>query len=199
MKSMKRLLAVLFAVMIMIPSMAIFATTDSPQEVNNATVKFNNRAYDGTMKATTGTITYNGQTLVEGVDYKIVSGLTHKNAGTYTVTIKYMGKFKGTATASYKITMVKNSVALTQSKSVTYSKTTNWTVATAKGEGSIVSWAVVGLKNPANAKYISVNKTTGKITVKKGAPKGATFRVRIRYSGDTNHYARVTTVTVKVK
>lgn len=199
---MKKLLAVLLAVMIMVPSMVVFAETGSAEiiDIKQSTATIKNFEYNGSLTKPKSTIVYNGQTLVEGVDFKFVSGLTHKNVGTYDVVIQGIGKFQGTMTVSYQIKKVANTVALSQTKTATYSKTSNMTVSTKQGNGTASKWYFSPkLKNQANAKYVKVDLKTGKVTILKGAPKGACFNIKIRYEGDANHYARETSVKIKVQ
>jgi endo-1,4-beta-xylanase len=51
-----------------------------------------------------------------------------------------------------------------------------------------------------SSKYLSVSKTTGKVTVKKGT-KAGTYKIKIKVSaaGSSTYAAKSTTVTVTVK
>ncbi len=195
---MKRLLTVILAViMLMVPCTA-FGASNSPVLLDKMNVTAKNIVYNGKFQTVPLTVTVNGKTLVDGKDFQLVSGYSHKNVGTYTVTLKGIGKFKGTIKLDYQIKKAKNIVALTQEKSVTRPTTANKVIATQAGSGKITKWSLAPLKNPKNAKYISVDTKTGKVTVKKGAPKG-TFKVKITFAGDANHVGRITTVTIRVK
>ena len=51
-------------------------------------------------------------------------------------------------------------------------------------------------KAKGSSKRLSVNKKTGKITVKRGTYR---IKVKVRAKGDANHAAKRKTVTVKAK
>ena len=104
MKTVKRIAAVLLAVMLMAPA-AVNAAAPSVRDTNlnkkkaTATVTYNKKTQLPT------TITVNGQKLVVGKDCVIVKKKKSgkKNAGTYKITIKGIGNYSGTTTVTYKI------------------------------------------------------------------------------------------------
>ena len=52
----------------------------------------------------------------------------------------------------------------------------------------------------SGSKYLTINKSNGKVTVKKGTPKGVyKAKVKVKAAGDSTHKAATKTVTVKVK
>lgn len=130
MKFMKKLVAVVLAVMLMVPSVMINAAeVTAPEEtapvaspsltnISEASISISNFTYTGEMKAPSYSVSYNGTALKKGTDYTI-SGLTHCAAGLYTVTFKGIGKFTGTATASYRI-YKKAGLSATAVKNLTY-------------------------------------------------------------------------------
>lgn len=154
-----------------------------------------NLPYIGQWQRGKANVTCGGKSLKEGRDFQYVSGLTHFNAGTYTVTVKGIGNYTGTATYTYKINKVAQTLKDVQRKTISVNKKAV-TVTPAKGYGKVTYKVVV--INPNNKKYVSVNPSTGKITIKKGATKG-TYRVQLNYAGDKNHDAASTTVAVIVK
>ena len=90
-------------------------------------------------------------------------------------------------TVSRKVKSVKASVLSKRAKTVKAI-----TVKNAKGK---VTYTKV-----SGSKYLEVNKTTGEITVKKGAPKGIySAKVRVKAAGDSNYDSTTKTVTVKVR
>ena len=97
MKTVKRIAAVLLAVMLMAPA-AVNAAAPSVRDTNlnkkkaTATVTYNKKTQLPT------TITVNGQKLVVGKDCVIVKKKKSgkKNAGTYKITIKGIGNYSGT-------------------------------------------------------------------------------------------------------
>lgn len=104
MKTVKRIVAVLLAVMLMAPA-AVHAAAPSVRDTNinkkkaTATVTYNKKTQLPT------TITVNGQKLVVGKDCVIVKKKKSgkKNVGTYKITIKGIGNYSGTTTVTYKI------------------------------------------------------------------------------------------------
>ena len=64
--------------------------------------------YDGKAKKPAVTVTdYNKNQLVKDKDYTVTYQSGRKNIGTYTVTVKFKGKYSGQATLSFKITLGK--------------------------------------------------------------------------------------------
>ena len=104
MKTVKRIAAVLLAVMLMAPA-AVHAAAPSVKQINinkkkaTATVTYNKKKQLPTV------ITVNGQKLVVGKDCIILKKKksAKKNAGTYKITIKGIGNYYGTTTVTYKI------------------------------------------------------------------------------------------------
>ncbi|MCR4710489.1 MAG: hypothetical protein K5653_09580 [Clostridiales bacterium] len=149
--------------------------------------------------------TIDGLTLTSGTDYTITwSNSSSKNVGTYTVTIKGKGKYTGTTKATYKIVKAKNPLAVTgRTATVKYSKlkSSKQTLLVSKvlnfsnkGKGTRTYTKVSG-----NSKIV-INKTTGKVTVKKGLKKGTySVKVKVKAAGNSNYKALTKSVTFKVK
>ena len=160
---------------------------------------FNNKVQKPTVK------TIDGKALVEGTDYTVAwSNPSSKNAGTYTVTVTGKGSYSGTTSAKYTInkaanplavkaktakvkysTLKKKAQTLAVTKVVTFSKKGQGTMTYAKASGN---------------KKITINKKTGKVTVKKGLKKGTyKVKVKIKANGNTNYKASAyKTVTFKI-
>ena len=105
MKTVKRIVAVLLAVMLMAPAAVNAAApsvtkTSIKNEKTNATVTYNKK------KQTPTTVTINGKKLVVGKDCVIV-GKKKKNAGKYILTVKGIGNYSGETKVVFTI---KNSV-----------------------------------------------------------------------------------------
>lgn len=147
--------------------------------------------------------TVGGKALKSGTDYTVkYSNASSKAAGSYTVTVTGKGNYTGTsAKATYKINKAANPLAIkAATATVKYSavKAKAQTLAvskvisfTKKGQGTMTY-----AKASGNAK-ITINKTTGKITVKKGLAKG-TYKVKLtaKAAGNANYKASaVKTVT----
>ncbi|MBR3327074.1 MAG: fibronectin type III domain-containing protein [Atopobiaceae bacterium] len=78
-------------------------------------------AYDGSAKDPgVASVTFHGQELVEGVDYRVERPAGRTNAGTYTYVVRGVNNFVGTARASFTITpaQVKPRVKLSKKRFV---------------------------------------------------------------------------------
>lgn len=148
--------------------------------------------------------TIGGKALVEGTDYTVAySKASSKAAGKYTVTATGKGNYAGTsAAAGYTIAKAKNTLKATaKAKSVKLAKVkkkaqvVKGAIAVSKAQGK-VTYAKVA---KGSSKYLTINKTTGKITVKKGAKKGVQkIKVKVTAKGNANYLKGSKTVTVKV-
>lgn len=172
MNFMKKLVAVVLAVILMVPTVVAnaaevaapasgSATVNSPSltDISKATISISNFTYTGKMKAPSYKVTYKGTTLKRGTDFTL-SGLTHCAAGLYTVTFKGIGKFTGTTTATYRIYRVRGMKA-TALKNLTYNGKNQ------KGKAKVTCGGVT-LKEGTDYKYTSglTHKNVGTYTVK---------------------------------
>jgi hypothetical protein len=82
---------------------ANFEITAKDVEELELTLEVTSYVYDGTDKEPEVTVTYNGETLVEGIDYDI-SYDNNTNAGTATVTVTGKGNYAGSASENFTIT-----------------------------------------------------------------------------------------------
>ncbi|MBR5337893.1 MAG: InlB B-repeat-containing protein [Lachnospiraceae bacterium] len=142
-------------------------------------------------------------TLKNNTDYT-VTYKNNKNAGTATVTLKGKGKIKGKKTVTFKINKAANPLKVTgktatvkqknlkkKSQTLDVSKVIK-TVKQCKGK-------VTYVKDSGDDR-ISINKKTGKVTVKKGTPKGNySAVVNVTAAGDKNYNSATRTVTITVK
>ena len=175
MKTVKRIAAVLLAVMLMAPA-AVNAAAPSVRDTNlnkkkaTATVTYNKKTQLPT------TITVNGQKLVVGKDCVIVKKKKSgkKNAGTYKITIKGIGNYSGTTTVTYKIKKAEQKIK-TSAKAKTYK------ASTIKKKG----------------KKFKVSKK-GKVTIKKGIKKG-TYKIVIKAKATKNHKQGKKVVKITIK
>ena len=146
-----------------------------------------------------------GKTLKSGTDYTAQwSNASSKEAGTYTVTITGKGKYTGKTSATYKITKAANPLkikAKTATSKYSKLKKKNQTLKVSevikvikKGQGKVTYAKTSGNKK------ITINKKTGKITVKKGTKKGTyKIKVKVTAAGNNNYKKGSKIVTVKVK
>ncbi len=149
--------------------------------------------------------TVNGKALKSGTDYTIkYSNASSKNAGSYTVTVTGKGNYSGTsAKATYKINKAANPLtvkAKTAAVSFTSLKKASQTLAVSKvltltGRQGAATYVKAG-----GSASITINKTTGKVTVKKGLKKGTySVKVKVTAAGNTNYKkSAVKTVVFKV-
>ena len=73
------------------------------RDISTATITVPNLKYDGTKQFVTPQVTYQGETLVEGVDYELASGYSATGSGNYTVTVSGIGIYTGTLSADYQV------------------------------------------------------------------------------------------------
>ena len=112
MKNLKKLIAIIMVIALMIPCTAM-AATESPSKASlkgNTTIVLSKKSFtfnNKSQKPSVKTVTYKNAdgktvTLKEGTDYTVsFSKKSTKNAGTYKVTIKGTGKYSGSVTSSY--------------------------------------------------------------------------------------------------
>ena len=159
--------------------------------------------YNGKAKKPSVSVMDDGaSTLKKGVDYDIIYPSKPVDVGLYVMSVVFKGKYAGISDWQYTIVQAKNPMTVTvTNKSVKYStvKKKNVTVTAikvSKAQGTVSYKKVSG-----NAK-ITVDKKTGKLTVKKGLKKG-TYKVKVKVTAKgTKNYksANITkTVTIKVK
>ena len=142
------------------------------------------------------------------VAYKNASGSTVsaksvKAAGSYTVVVTGKGNYTGTSKAA-KFTIKKAANTMTvkklsksvSAKKLKSSKRVVAPLKVSKNKGK-VTYAKV--KSGSSAK-LSINKKTGKVTVKKGTKAGTyKIKVKVKAAGNANYKAMTKTVTVAVK
>lgn len=200
MKTVKRIAAVLLAVMLMAPA-AVHAAAPSVKQTNinkkkaTATVTYNKKTQLPT------TITVNGQKLVVGKDCIILKKKksAKKNAGTYKITIKGIGNYYGTTTVTYKIKKAEQKIK-TSAKAKTYKASTikkkgkKFNLKT-KAISKKVTYKVTGKKSAK--KYIKVSKK-GKVTIKKGIKKG-TYKIVIKAKATKNYKRGKKVVKITIK
>lgn len=123
MKNLKKLLAVIMCVVMLVPTVAF--AKPSPAKVDfSKTAKVTSTAITYTGKAQKAKIVVkvNGKTLVAGTDYEITGKINPTNAGTYKVTIKGIGKYSGTKTYTYKVSAKKVAPKATAASKIVSSK-----------------------------------------------------------------------------
>lgn len=198
MKTVKRIAAVLLAVMLMAPA-AVNAAAPSVTKTSiknkkaNATVTYNKKNQTPTI------VTINGKKLVVGKDCVIV-GKKKKNAGKYKyiLTVKGIGNYSGETEVVFTIKkakqVIKTSVDQKAYKASALKKSKKKFALKPKAVSKKFTYTVKGKKAK---KYISVNKK-GKVTIKKGIKKGI-YKVVIKTKATKNHKAGKKTVRIIIK
>jgi hypothetical protein len=151
--------------------------------------------YTGKAQKPTVTVKVNGVT-VPSSQYT-VSYSNNTKVGTAKVTIKATSKatyISGSVTKTFTITKATNPLTVSPtSKKLTVAKckkkAQTFTIKVSKAQGT------VSYKS-SNTKYVTVSK--GKVTVKKGTPKG-TYKVTVTAKGNGNYKSGSKTVTITVK
>lgn len=171
-----------------------------PPQVYMSTSRF---TYTYTGKAIKPAVTVkeeNGNKLVNGVDYKLVYPTSPVNVGLYSIEVRLLGKYNRIDYTQYQIAPAKNPITVkATTKTVKYSAVkkravtvTAITVRNAQG--------AVNFQRVSGSSKLSVNKKTGKITVKKGTKKG-TYKVKVKVAakGTRNYNAAIKQVTATIK
>ena len=195
MKTMKKVAAVLLAVMLMAPA-AVNAAAPSATKATIAGQKAAvSTVYTGKAQLP-ATVTINGKTLIAGQDFVYVNAAAKTDAGTYTVSIKGIGAFEGTATVTYT---VNKAAAATKTTKVAAKKAYNASSLKKKAKkfSVKVAGATYTVKGKKAKKYIKVSKK-GKVTVKKGIKKG-TYKIVIKVKATKNTKAGKKVVKIVIK
>ena len=158
--------------------------------------------YTGAAKAPAVQARFGSRTLAANADYR-VSYRNNVNAGTATATVSGVGNFQGAKNVTFPISKASNSLAAkASSKTVKRSAVKSKAQVikpislTKKGQGAV---KYKNVSSKSVSKHISVNSSTGAITVKKGTSKGAyQVKVEVSAAGDGNFNAASKTVSSKV-
>lgn len=159
-------------------------------------------AYKGSGITPAYTVMDGTKTLRLGTDYQ-ASLSNNINVGTATLIITGKGNYTGSITKTFKITKANPTIkvkvtAKTYKKATVKKKKQTFSIgASVIGKGKLTY--KFSKYYGKSKKYLTISKTTGKITVKKGAPKG-TYKVKVKISAaaNTNCNAATKTVTIKV-
>lgn len=157
------------------------------------------QTYTGKALAPKVTVKLGDQTLVNGTDYTVAYA-NNVNAGTAKVTISGKGGYIGSAAATFKINPAAQKLTMSAAqKTVKFKKLKKKAQTTSKvavgGAKTKVTYTKVG-----GSKKLTINKNTGKITVKKKTKKG-TYKITVRVTAakSANYKAATVTKTIKVK
>jgi len=180
-----------------------FTITEAEQEaidLSQATItlKKTRYEYNGKAKKPGVTVVLDGKTLQKDVDYTVTYE-NNVNAGKAGVTVTGKGAYKGSAKKKFTILKAANTIRVAPlSVTARHEKTMTFQEkATVKG-GAKVTFKLASVPKEVK-KYISVS-STGKITVKKGIPKGVCkIKIRVTAKATKNFKKTVKTVTVRIK
>ena len=158
------------------------------------------KTYTGKEKRPVPKVTLDGKKLAADKDFT-VSYSNNVNAGTATLTITGCGVYKGTKTATFKIAKAKNTAKISsKQKTVKFAKLKKkaqvvWPLSVKKAKGK-TTYAKMA---KGSSKRLSVNKSTGKVIVKKGTAKGLyKVRIKVKVAGDKNHKSITKIITAKI-
>jgi hypothetical protein len=165
--------------------------------LNEATVTLSKASVAYTGKAQKPTVTVKVDSVTVPSSQYTVTYSANTNVGTAKVTIKATSKatyVSGSVTKTFTITKAANPLTVSPtSKSFTVAnckkKAQTFTIKTSKAQGT------VSYKSN-NTKYVTVSK--GKVTVKKGTPKG-TYKITVTAKGNGTYNSGSKTVTITVK
>ncbi|MCR5475235.1 MAG: DUF6273 domain-containing protein [Lachnospiraceae bacterium] len=191
-----------------IPGPSPEPTPDVKTSIKNATVKLSKTSlkYNGkAQKPTVKSVKLNGKTLDGKTDYTVSwSNSKSKKPGTYKVTITGKGNYKDSKTVNYKIVQGKNPLTVkikkkTLSVPLSKLKKENQTIKRSKYLNVSKGQGKVTYKRTTGDKKIVIDKTTGKITVKKGLKAGTySVTISVKAAGNKNYKAATKKVTVKI-
>lgn len=203
MKKLKKLIAVIMIIALMIPCTA-FAATDSTakkklSDVNGKITVTKTYTYNGKTQTpeikVTATVNGKAVTLEAGKDYTIKADGAGKAAGTYTIKIYGQGNYTGTLTKKYTIKQKAQPVKVSSKYKTVAAKTF-------KKKSKSYKITTSGVKEKGKVTYKTSSKKitvkNGKITLKKGIKKG-TYKVTVTVAATDNYKKTTKTLTIKVK
>ena len=200
MKTVKKIIAVLLAVMLTTPAAVNAASPSVAKKTINNKKATAITTYNAKMQ-TPKTVTIGGKKLVVGKDCVII-GKKHKAAGKYVLVVKGIGNYSGKTEVVFVIKKAKQKIKVSAEQkayktSKLKKKGTFFNLKT-KAISSKITYTVSTIKGTKNAKkYIKVSKK-GKVTIKKGLKKGA-YKIVIKAKATKNHKAGKKTVRIIVK
>ena len=180
---------------------AAIITVTKPS-IAKATVTVKNATYTGKALKPAVTVKLGSATLKAGTDYTAAYSNNTK-AGKGKVTVTGKGKYTGSASKTFTIAKAAQPLKVTgKTAKIKYKKLkkkkqkldVSKVLAVSGAQGKVTYTKVSGKKK------ITIDKNTGKITVKKKLKKG-TYKVKVKVSaaGNANYKAGEKTVTVTIK
>lgn len=161
-----------------------------------------NKTYNGMAQMQKPTVKVGSRTLKEGTDYTL-SYKDNKKVGTATLTVTGKGNYTGSASKAFQIAKAANPMKVKGVKRAVKA-------AKVKQKVQVVARPIKFTKNARgevtykrvsarSSKSLTVNKKTGRVTVKKGTKKG-TYKVKIQVAakGTANYKKAAKTLTCTV-
>ena len=176
---------------------------EAATNIEMATITVPSQTYKGSALTPTPVVKLDGRTLVYETDFT-TDYANNRNAGKASVTVKGTGDYHGEVTKNFTIKRAANKLKISpKTATVKYSKVkkktqylavTNVIKFSNKGTGKLTYTKASGNKG------ITINKTSGKVTVKKKLKKGTyKINVKVKAAGNTNISSATKAVTFKVK
>jgi hypothetical protein len=131
--------------------------------------------------------------------YAITYSGTCKKPGSYKVTVTLKGNYSGKDSRNFSIVKAPNPMTVKTANKTVKFPTVKKKAVTVKA--ITVTWAqgTVRYKKVNGKSYFTVNKSTGKIKVKKGTPKGTyNVKVRVTATGNNNYKSLIKTVSLRI-
>ncbi len=199
MKTLKRMLIAFMVVLMLVPMTAFAASSPKKVSIKNAVATAKTVTYTGERQKADITVMYNGEELVEGKDYKLVGTTSRKNAGTIHVTVKGIGKFKGTTTAKFTVKKAEQKVVVS-----TVSGKKSVAASALKNKRATLTLAAKGDAKNGKISFTSLDsrkvvvKKNGKIILRKGLKAGV-YRIRVTVGRSNNFKADSKIIRITVK
>ena len=173
------------------------------QNIQDGSVKVSGQVYSGSLLTPDPVVKVGNKTLEKNKDYTL-RYKNNKAAGTATLTVQGKGNYYGTVTKEFRISKVSNTITKFSPAEKVYKASalkkkakTFQLKASVKG-GARKIFTVNKAKTSAKAKkYIKITKD-GKVTVKRGTPKG-TYTVKVKVTAEGTRNYKKTTATKKIK
>ncbi len=177
--------------------------TVKPLDIRKASITVNAQTYTGKPIKPAIAVKLNGNTLKAGTDYTVQYS-NNTNVGTATVKVTGIGNYTGKPSKTFRIDKASNPLTIKKvgdvkvklsaikkkSRTVALSKMVK---TTKKGQGKITYSISGGDKN------VSINKTSGKLTLKKRSKKKTyNLTLKVTAAGDKNYKPLTKSVKVKI-
>ena len=157
------------------------------------------KTYNGKAQKQSPIVRVGGRTLKLNEDY-VLTYVGNTKVGVAKIKLQGKGSYIGTITRSFKINKAKNPIVVKAvSKSAKRAQTKKRAVTVARPMNVTKAQGKLSYAKASGAKCLSVNKKTGKVTVKKGTKKGIyKIKIKVTAAGTKNYKKGSKTVTCKV-